>query len=550
MKRQSVKSLLLLFPCLFCVVSIFAQQTNEPQVTLENPYNTVYIHLHYLQPDSYQPEIAAQALFPAVQGDKKTEYAIMLKQIYDGRGLYVRVNTIPQKADYIDTTSQNPYYTLFPEELPEVYLEKTDSIWVYSRETVENIPRLHKKTYPFGTDRLLNLLPQMGQSRVLGLAIWQYLAILILLVLTFLIHKLLSGLLLPIVRSVVKRWVKTEVIDRQKILNIARAFSLLALIWMLRLLVPVLLLPIKASEFSIMTLNILTTVFVVVLLFRILSLATDYLSSITLKTESKMDEQLLPIVTRILQIIFIIGGMIQILRILDVNVTALIAGVSIGGLALALAAQDTVKNLIGSAMIFFDRPFQIGDYVIGSGFEGTIVEVGFRTTRVQKIDTSIISVPNGTIANMIVSNLGVRHFRLLNITLGLTYDTPPTLIEKFMEGLKGIIENHPLTVKEGYYVRFKALDTSSLNIMFRVHLQVPDYATELEVKERIQIAILRLAEAIGVRFAFPSTAVYMEDFPEKKSNVPAYATDLVAIDQKMEEFIMEFKKQNFSSDPT
>ena len=200
--------------------------------------------------------------------------------------------------------------------------------------------------------------------------------------------------------------VKSETIDPKKILKIAHAISMLFLVWFARLFVPVLQLPIALAEWSILGLNIFITVIVVILLLRVVSLVVDYASKFVEQTESKMDEQLMPIINRLVQVIIILGGLIEIFKLLNVNLTALIAGVSIGGLALALAAKDTAANLIGSAMIFFDRPFQIGDYIVGSGFEGTIVEVGFRTTRIQQIDTTITSVPNGSIANMVIANKG------------------------------------------------------------------------------------------------------------------------------------------------
>ena len=228
---------------------------------------------------------------------------------------------------------------------------------------------------------------------------------------------------------------------------------------------------------------------------------------------------------------------------MEVNVTALIAGVSIGGLALALAAQDTVKNLIGSAMIFFDRPFQIGDYVSGADFEGTIVEVGFRSTRIRRVDFTIISVPNGAISNVTVANLGMRKFRMFILNIGITYDTPPALIEKFLEGLKLIIHNHPATVKDNYFVHFNNLEASSLNILFRVALQVPDLALDLATKEELLLGIMRLAESLGINFAFPSTSLYVEQIPDQKSPIAPYNTNSDEIDRKIETFLEDFKKR-------
>ena len=195
---------------------------------------------------------------------------------------------------------------------------------------------------------------------------------------------------------------------------------------------------------------------------------------------------------------------------MNVNVTALIAGVSIGGLALALAAQDTVKNLIASALIFVDKPFQIGDYVIAGGQEGTIVEVGFRSTRIQQVDTSIITIPNGTIANMPITNLGVRQSRLFNIMIGVTYDTPPEKIEAYIGQLKELVLNHPRTKNEPFYVHLREMAGSSINIMFRCYIDTTAFPEELQIKEEIYLEIIRIAQQLGVNFAFPSQSIYIE----------------------------------------
>jgi MscS family membrane protein len=208
--------------------------------------------------------------------------------------------------------------------------------------------------------------------------------------------------------------------------------------------------------------------------------------------------------------VVIIGTIVQILSLMDVNVTALIAGISIGGLALALAAKDTVSNLIGSIMVFMDKPFQIGDYIEIGSMGGTVKEVGFRSTRIQTKDTSIISIPNGNIANTALTNKGVRVFRLFETMLGVTYDTNPDLIETFIEKLKKMIIDDPRVTNDDFYIALNGLGPSSLDILFRVYLNTSDYAGEIKIKEDLILNILRMAEELGVSFAFPSTSVYIE----------------------------------------
>ncbi len=519
-------------------------QDEAPPITLENVHNAVLVHLYYLQPDSYDPAKAAAPIHPSVRDSlRRIRLAVQIKQVLDGMGLYVRLNQLPQKNDYVDTTSGQHVYTLFPREAPEIYLERVDGRWYYSRQTVQAIPALHKKVYPFGADLLLNLLPEMGQRKWLGLYLWQYAGMLLIVVLVLVLHFFLSRMIRPVVRRLSRSRLREVFVEEKLIWRVSRLASVWILLQFVRLLLPSLQLPIRAAHFVMTGLKIAGALILMLLLLRILDIVIQYTSRLTARTESKLDDQLVPILRKMMQVLIVLGALLQIMHLLEVNVTAIIAGVSIGGLALALAAQDTVKNFIGSVMIFIDQPFQIGDWIEGDGIAGSVVEVGLRSTRIQQVDSSIIAVPNGNIANMAIKNLGVRVYRLINFTLGVTYDTPPALLELFIEGLKGIIRVHPKTAKEGWYVHFTQFADSSLNILFRTPVLVQDYASELAVREEISLAILRLAETLGVSFAFPSTSVYVESFPGKEIATATPEPRTADLQTRLETFLEEWKKQ-------
>jgi MscS family membrane protein len=505
----------------------------------------MWVHLYYLQNETYSPEISARTISNTADTALAIQRAVQLKQILDGKGLFVYLENITQDSNFIDSTTNKPYYTPFPNELPEVYLEKINSQWFYSQETVRLIPTLHKEVYPLGSDILVNLIPhQFGQKNIFGIAIWQVIGGLIFLILLGVFDWILSKLLKPIVRKVSRSRLNPNLIPSELISKIARLVSILFSIQLLKLFLPALLFSPETMESLTKGLKIISTIVLLLLLIRILDVVTLYLNRFAEQTTSKLDEQLIPLLKKLAQIIFVIMGVIRVLSLLDVNVTALIAGVSIGGLALALAAQDTVKNLIGSVMIFLDKPFQIGDWIDGGGVSGSVVEVGFRTTRLKQTDSSIISVPNGTIANMAVKNLGVRVYRLFQFSIGVTYDTPTDLLQKFTEGLKEIILNHPKTMKENYYVYFNEMAASSLNILFRTSLEVSDFESELKTKEELLFGIVQLAETLGIQFAFPSTSMYVEQLPGKDGNAPTLETDSAVLDEKLKAFIAGFKSKN------
>lgn len=527
-------------------LGLFAQPGKiipPPTGNFETPYEAVYSHLYYLQDEHYSPERAAQALFSTASEDSSllVQYAVQLKQIYDGMGLLVNLTKIPRDSNWVDSVSGTSIFSPFPQELPAVFLQRqADNKWYYSAYTTSRINKLHASVFPFGMDTLLHNLPPFSHTTFLGLAIWQYAGFILVILLLGLLHFFLRRLLGPILHRL-SHWQKLpSLIDNQLLRKIAALASLVILLWLFRLLVPALQLPVGFNIVLIRIAKLINLILLALAALRMVEVLIRYATRYTEQTESKLDEQLMPILKRALQGGVILAAAMQGFRLLDVDITALIAGISIGGLAIALAAQDTMKNLIGSITIFTDQPFQIGDWIEGSGFSGTVVEVGFRTTRLRRPDSSIISVPNGSIVNMNVQNLGVRKYRLLEAVLGLTYDTRPALIEQYVQGLHRLVEAHPKTDEGASFIFFRELADSSLNISMRVPILTNDYREELQVKEEIFLGVLRLAETLGVSFAFPSTSLYVESTPQH----PVQPRErLENGSDKINDFIEKFKQQ-------
>jgi MscS family membrane protein len=486
------------------------QQDQTARRMLGSPHATMYTHLYYLQHDSYDPALAARTIPPTVDPARTEKLAIQLKQILDGRGLYVRLNMIPQDPTYMDSATMAHIYTPFPKQLPEVYLEKIDSLWYYAAETVVSVPVLHRKLYPLGADLLSRRMPDSLRTRILGITVWQYLGLLAIILAAWILQLIISRGLRPVIRWIAHRVHNLGYAEPRDIKRAARYISYLFVLYSCARVFPVLQLPIRWSQFVVTSIAIVSAVLWVLLCLVLVKVITTRFRALADATDSKMDDQILPIVRKLLQILIVTAGIVVILTKLDINVTALIAGLSIGALAVALAAQDTVKNLIGSLMIFIDKPFQVGDFVNLDGKEGTIVEVGFRSTRIQTVDTSIVSIPNGTVANTSITNLGVRQFRLMNVLIGVTYDTPPEKIAQFIDELKQLIERDDRIHKENYFVHFREMGDFALKIIFRCYIPVYTFPEELKIKEDIYLEIMRIAQRLSIEFAFPSQTIYLE----------------------------------------
>jgi MscS family membrane protein len=287
--------------------------------------------------------------------------------------------------------------------------------------------------------------------------------------------------------------------------------------------------PIK-NAYLIKGLNILSLFLIILILKNITAIVFQFFNKAAQKTENTMDDQLLPVVEKLVIIIIWSVGLIYILDYLDVNVTALLAGISIGGLALALAAQDTVKNFFGSIMIFLDKPFQIGDWIHFNNVDGTVEEVGIRSTRIRTFANSLTYVPNALLADSVVDNMGLRVYRRFKTEIGITYDTKPELIEKFVIGIREIIKMHPTTRKDYFEVHLNSFGASSINILIYMFFQAPSWTDELRGKHEVLYAIIKLADKLGVRFAFPTQTLHIEEMPGAGKTTPSQQQPAVAED--------------------
>ena len=258
-------------------------------------------------------------------------------------------------------------------------------------------------------------------------------------------------------------------------------------------------------------------------IYRLSNVLTNQLERFASQTESELDDQLIPLFAKIMRFaIVIIGGLLT-AQNLGFNVVSLLAGLGIGGLAFALAAKDMAANLFGSVMIFLDQPFKAGDWVVTDNAEGTVEEVGFRSTKIRTFYDSVISIPNSVLANINIDNMGQRHSRRIKTILGINYDTTPDKIEEFTSGIKEIIKNHPHTKKDGSHVVFNNYGDFSLNILVYTFLNVPNWKSELLEREKIFLDIMKLAEKIGVEFAFPTQTIHVDSLsesPKKIGSIP------------------------------
>jgi MscS family membrane protein len=515
------------------------------QINLSTPYHATLSFFFNLERGQFAPELAAKTMdFRGVEGDRK-DLAVKLKQILEGKGVIIHTSEIPNDPNYLDSAAgAEPRFYFDKIKAPGVFLEKSGKQWKFSSFTVSRIERVHAETYPYGTAELLDILPQIGTDEYFGLQLWQLIGLAILIVLTFLAHLIFTFLVDKGLIYIMKKMGYGN-IGENYLLPIAKITSFYLIVVILSLLMRVLQLPAEIWAWVVIVFNTLKPFLITVIFYKIVDVIAAYFSHLASKTESTLDDQLVPLVRKSLKALVILVGTLFILRDgLNFDIIPFLTGLSIGGVAIALAAQDTIKNFFGSIMIFIDKPFQVGDWVTSGDIDGTVEEVGFRSTRIRTFRNSVMYVPNGKIADSVVDNYGLRHFRRFYTTLTITYDTPPELIEQFVKGLREIVLAHPDTRKDLFHVYFNNLSAYSQDVMFYIFFELPTWAEELRARHEILLQMVKLANSLGVRFAFPTQTLHMESFPEKKGLIPAYSGE-ADYQEKLGKFLtQELGKKN------
>jgi len=279
----------------------------------------------------------------------------------------------------------------------------------------------------------------------------------------------------------------------------------------------VLVLSSRVETFCQTLLSVLSTVAVGFIVYNLVDVVSHAAERAAARTESKLDDMLVPMIRNSLHITVIILVLIQIATILsDKPLTSIIAGLGVGGLAIALAAQDTLKNFFGSLMILTDKPFELGDRIVFGDIDGPVEKVGFRSTRIRTLEGHLVTIPNSLLADATLKNISKRpHIRrLTNITL--TYDTPPDKVQRAIDILQEILRNHEgMAADFPPRVYFNEFNADSLNLMVIYWYHPGDYWAYLAFSERVNLDILRRFNAEGIEFAFPTQTLFLAGDPRR-----------------------------------
>lgn len=360
----------------------------------------------------------------------------------------------------------------------------------------------------------MNLWDQLTGTVFLGNEAWRLLALFLSILVALAAGKFGSALLMSFASRLEQAGrVLSAVLSR----SIGRAVGFLALALGLKTGFTFLVLSDGVRGTATTAWNVLLVTAIGWLLYQAVDVVDAWLRQVAARTATKMDRMLAPLVRKSLRITIVILTLLQVATLLsDKPVTSLLAGLGVGGLAVALAAQDTVKNFFGSLVILADKPFEVGERIVIDGFDGMVEEVGFRSTRLRTLEGHLVTIPNGELANKTIQNIGKRpHIRrVMNLTL--PYDTPPEKVQRAVEIVRELLAHHEgMRPEFPPRVFFNEFNNASLNLLAIYWYHPPDFSAFLAFSERLNHEILKRFNAEGIEFAFPTQTLYLAGDPKR-----------------------------------
>jgi len=377
-------------------------------------------------------------------------------------------------------------------------------VWLISRQTVAGIDRLYRR---YGLGWMGDHAPLVFFSlSFAGLQLWQWLAILVALGLGWLASRWLGRWSVTLVCRLAARTAATW--DDALVRALDGPVRLVIWAVVVFAVSPVIGLAPEVRKVAFTLFKLLMAAGVGWLLLRLVDSTAEHLRSAS--PENRVGVGFLPVFVRFFKVLVVAILVLVGLDVVGINVVGVLAGLGLGGVAVAFAAQKTIENMFGAASIAGDRPFQVGDFVaIGSDL-GTVEDVGFRSTRLRTLARTVVTIPNGIVAAGRVESFSARDRILFNPTIGLVYETRAAQVRAIRDGIKRLLATHPRVHQPDHRVRFRSFGDSALNLEVLCWVATKDFEKYLEVAEELNFAIAELVEREGSSFAFPTRTVVLQ----------------------------------------
>jgi MscS family membrane protein len=457
-------------------------------------------------------QVALGYLNTTLTGTTAVELSRMLYVVLDSR-LPARLNELSDRREGAVANPLRPDQDLVgtistPTGTLDLYVERvggagTAPLWLFSRATLQAIPDVYDSIEVVSVDKYLPDV--LRRTRVLGIRLATWLVLLVFMPLCYRLLGLLSS-------WGVALWRRrhggpgTAVHDR-----LPGAVRLLILALATRVLVSRIHLPFFERQFWAVALAVLTIVAIVWLVLLVVDYSERHVLRRFQAAGHNEKVALLRLGRRAVDVLVVAVGVLAALRYFGVDPTAALAGLGIGGIAVALAAQKTLENVIGGLSLVFDEAVRVGDVIRVGETVGTVDQVGLRSTRIRTMDRTVVTVPNGQIATASIETLSLRDKFLFRHILGLRYETTSDQLRVVVDSTRELIVGHPGVDVESVRVRFVRLGTSSLDIELFGYFYATDWGHFLEIQQDLLLRVMEIVEEAGTGVAFPSQTVYFKD---------------------------------------
>jgi MscS family membrane protein len=467
-------------------------------------------------------ELAARYLNTTLHGEGATVLAHQLFTVLNRR-LPPRLNQLSDKpegslADPLEpeqelvgtVSSDNRKLDIFVERIDR---GKSGSVWLFSRKTLDSIPDLYEEINVVPVE---SVLPEaLVNARLVGVPLFEWLAVLVGMPLFYFLTVLMSRLLQRLASRLSRR------LRRKSDLPVPEIFPkparLLLLAWAIHFGSSLVSLPLLARQFWAGTATVITIAACVWLLILFVSWVEAYFSQSFRRRNLTGAASMLRLARWCVYLLIVFAGLLVTLSYFGVNPTGELAGLGVGGIAVALAAQKTLENVLGGVSLVLDQAVRVGDTLKVDDTVGTVVEVGLRSIRIRTLDRTLVSVPNGQIANMRIENLSARDKFWFHPILHLRYDTSSPQMQALLNGIRDLLAESSNVEPHSIRVRFLRFADSSLDVDVFAYVLARDWSQFLEIQEGLQFQMMKCIESTGVRIALPSPNIYLSppsDFGE------------------------------------
>ncbi len=481
---------------------------------LSTPRKTIEYFYKYMESYAAGEESSLQIAMKSMDLSEIPEFS----REEQGRNLAIKLHAILVRTEIdlkkIEGSPATGEYVIKADDKVQIVLTENQSNWMFSAATIRHIPELYSnikdekvlKSTAVEIPVMMNIInlrkyvPKILTGQIFYVEYWQILGVLLALLSAvlfkyFLVYcfKILSNLFVN----------KIEALSNIDTLNsLFLPMTYILSTYLLHLELHLLDLDPVVYTSLLRMLEIVKIAALFILFVKAVDLAAEVLLVRPRKIFGGSDRILIPLATTTLKFLLFFIGIVSVAALFSINVTGLLAGLGIGGLALALAAKDTVENLFGSITVLIDKPFKVGDFISIEGVSGSVEQIGLRSTRLRTPENSLLTIPNSKLISVIVDNLGARKFFRTRHVIGVTYETSLENLQVFCESIRELLKNHP-KARNDYFVHFNEFASSSLNILIQVSFQVSSYADFLAKQEDFFMNIIKIANHLGVEFAYP-----------------------------------------------